>query len=296
MKEKSEGIEATKGRAASEGAFDAVSCALESVKLELIAEAYSILKSAVRASHDEMRTVFAEWNRGELADPLVAAAADVLGLRDEDGDPLLEKVLDVSRGPELGVAAAALALELGVPAPIITHASFSSFLSAMKDERIDASAVLSGPKPGLTGERHVMIEEIRKALLASLILAYAEAYALLAASGCGSQAALGGEGSALAVKAAEANQRQGAKGNLLLDAHIKSALDPVLPSLRRICSRCADVGVRSPCLSASLIYYDGLRSTWLPANMVVALRDRREGSGFERVDRPRGEVFHSEWK
>jgi 6-phosphogluconate dehydrogenase len=281
------------------GNAEIVARAVEGVKLELLAEAYSILKLAIRVSHDEMRTVFAEWNRGELADPLVAAAADVLGLRDEDGDALIEKVLDVSRGPELCRSAAVLALDLGVPAPLASQAAFSSFFSVMKDERIDASAVLNSPKAALTGERQAMIERLRKALLAAFILAYVEGYSLLAASGESQEdasEALSDALSAVASMTSVARLRCGPKESVILDATIKSSLDPTLVSLRRICSQCAEGGIHAPCLSAALIYYDGYRSTWLPSNMVVALRDSRECSGYERVDRPRGEIFHSEWK
>ena len=280
-------------------AREAVSRAVEGVKLELAAEAYSILKSSIRASHDEMRTVFSEWGRGELADPLVAATADVLGLRDEDGRPLIEKVLDVTRGPELCRDAAALALELRVPAPIVSQSAFSSCISRMKDERVDASALLSGPKAAPTGERHAMIELLRRALVAAFSLAYAEAYAILAAAGldvASAAAALADPSSAVAVLAAEARLRCGPKESIILDARMKSSLDPAFPCLRKVCAHCVEGGLHAPGLSAAIAYYDGYRSTWLPSNMIVALRDSREGSGYERVDRPRGEVFHSEWK
>jgi 6-phosphogluconate dehydrogenase len=273
--------------------------AVEGVKLELLAETYCVLKSAVRISHDEMRTVFSDWNHGELADPLLAAAADALGLHDEDGDPLLEKVLDVSRGPELCRGAAVLALELGVPAIMMSQSAFSFFLSVMKDERVDASAVLSGPKAALTGDRHSMVDELRKALHAAFILAYAEAYSLMSASGADAKsalAALSEEGCAVASAAAEARGRRGAKETILLDAAIKSQLDHSLANLRRVCARCAEGGFFVPGFSAALSYYDGLRSTWLPSNLAVAIRDARESTLYERVDRPRGETFHSEWK
>jgi 6-phosphogluconate dehydrogenase len=277
----------------------AVAKAVEGVKLELMAEAYSALKSSIRVSHDEMRTVFSEWNRGELADPLVASAADVLGLRDEDGDPLLEKVLDVARGPALCRDAASLAHELAVPAPLVSQAAFCAYLSGMKDERVDASAVLSGPKSAPTGEKHLMIEELRKALLASLVICYAEAYSLLAAAGVGKDAAIASlaqEGSTLAASAGEARDRRASKESILLDALVKSRMDPCLASLRRLCARSAEGGLHMPGFSAALSYYDGFRSTWLPSNMVVALRDGREGTGYERIDRPRGDSFHSDWK
>ncbi len=277
-------------------AADIVVKSLQGAKLQLVAEAYGVLKSGIRVSHDEMRTIFSEWNRGELADSLLVRAADVLGLRDPDGDPLLEKVLDVSRGPEFCGAAASLALELGLPAPIVSQAAFSAFHSMMKDARVDASAVLSGPKAAPTGDRRAMIEELRRALHAAFILAYAEAHSLLVAAGQCGDGVLSDESSFLSSRIAEASERCGPKDSLLLDAKLKSTLDPSLPSLRRLCSRSAEGGLPMPCHAAALGYYDSLRSMWLPSNMVVALRDSIEGSSFERVDRPRGELFHSEWK
>ena len=276
-----------------------VSDAVEGVKLELLAEAYCVLKSAIRISHDEMRTVFSDWNRGELADPLVAAAADALGLRDEDGDPLLEKVLDIPRGSALCAPAAALALKLGVPAPLASQSASSSFMASMKDERVDASAILAGPKAALSGDRHAMIEELRKALHAAFLLAYAEAYSLCAASGAAepeSLSGLSGGGSPVAAAAAAARGRNGPKETILLDASVKSQMDSALPSLRRVCSRAFEGGLYLPCLSAALSYYDGIRSTWMPSNLIVAIRDSRERTLYERIDRPRGEEFHSEWK
>lgn len=276
-----------------------VTDAVEGVKLELMAESYCVLKSAIKISHDEMRTVFAEWNRGELSDPLVAAAADALGLRDEDGEPLLEKVLDVPRGSALCAPAAALALELGIPAPLASQSASSAFMALMKDERVDASAILSGPKAALSGERHAMIEELRKALHAAFILAFAEACSLCRASGADEAtllSALAGMGSSVAAAAAAARSRIGPKETILLDAAVKSQLDSALPSLRRICSRAFEGGLYLPCFSAALSYYDGIRSTWMPSNLIVAIRDSREHTLFERIDRPRGEEFHSDWK
>jgi 6-phosphogluconate dehydrogenase len=280
-------------------ARDCVAKALEGLGLELIAEAYHVLKAAIRVSHDEMRTVFADWNRGELQDPLIARAADVLGLRDEEGDPLLEKVLDLPRGAELCRDAVALALDLGVPAPLIAQTAFSASLASQKDHRVDASALLNGPKSAPTGERHAMIEELRKAVLAAFILSYAECYFLLAASGEKRESAfasLAAQGSAVAARSLEALGRSGPKDSIILDAKLKSFLDPNLASLRRVCQRCVEGGLHAPTLLAAVAFYDGYRSPWLPANLVVALRDSLEASGYERVDRPRGESFHSEWK
>jgi 6-phosphogluconate dehydrogenase len=276
-----------------------VADALRGVKLELLAEAYCLLKCAIKVSHDEMRTVYSDWNRGELADPLVAAAADALGLRDEDGDPLLEKVLDVPLGRALCKGAASLALELGCPAPIAAQAAGSAFAASMKDERVDASAILSGPKPAFSGERHAMIEELRKALHASILLAYSEAYSLARAADVeagAARAALSADGSPIGAAASEARGRRAPREAILLDAAVKSRLDPLLPSLRKLCSRVAECGLYLPCFAAALSYYDGLRAAWLPANLVAALRDSLDQARYERVDRPRGETFHSEWK
>ena len=202
-------------------------------------------------------------------------------------------------GPNYAVPRRPSPLMLGVPAPLASQAAFASFLSVIKDERIDASAVLNSPKAALTGERQAMIERLRKALHAAFILAYVEGYFLLSASGESREdasTALSDTASAVASMAAAARSRCGPKESVILDATIKSSLDPTLVSLRRICTRCVEGGLHAPGLSAALIYYDGYRSTWLPSNMVVALRDSRECSGYERVDRPRGEIFHSEWK
>ncbi|HET7839447.1 MAG TPA: hypothetical protein VFL04_06775 [Rectinemataceae bacterium] len=292
-------------RAEGRAAFDARG-GLESLLTHLVSESYLLLLRSVKSSHDSMRTIYSEWNRGELADPLIAATADALGLRDLDGEPLLEKVLDVASRAEPCVNAAALAMDLGVPAPAFAQAAASSHISALKDERVDASAVLSGPKHATTGDRTALVEEIRRALLAATILAQAQAFLLLsraaAAKGaladlCGT-AQLWSEGRAsfLHQRLGEALCRNPELELVILDAQIKALLDPCLPSLRRVVARSAESGLAVPVFAACLQFYDQCRSTWLPANLVRALRDARGGEGFERVDRPRGEIFHSDWK
>ncbi|MDA8425471.1 MAG: hypothetical protein M0Z80_04980 [Treponema sp.] len=282
--------------------------ALAGAKLELVAETYHILKLGLKISHDEMRTIYADWNKGELADAIVAATADAIGLRDSDGEPLLDKVLDVPHGSESCAQAAALALALGLPAAIFAQVSSASTLAAMKDHRIDASTVLGEAKLAPTGDRHAMIEEVRKGLLAAVILAQAQAF-LLVRNGVGGDAkgldmaavarSWGGEeGSSTFIMrlTAQAFERDPALECIILDVPVKTLLDHSIPALRRLSSRCLEGGLPVPALVAALSFFDLYRSMWLPANLVSALRDSFTGSGFERVDRPRGELFHSEWR
>lgn len=279
---------------------------LDGLQIELISEAYHVLRSGVRASNDEMRTIFAKWNLGDLANPFVAATADALGLMDEDGEPLIEKVLDatVASGPCSKVAAIALAK--GVPAIMTSQAAGTYSIEALKDERVDASAVLDGPKVALTGERHAMVEELRKAFLAASILAVAESFSLLGL--VSERRSLGldlafvarlwadsGKSRILELTA-EALVRSGGRWAILLDASLKTTLDQTLPSLRHVASRAIEGGIPVPVFCAALCFYDGYRSMWLPANLSIALRDSTQGLGYERIDRPRGERFHSEWK
>lgn len=282
-----------------------VRSALAGLEIELLSETYHILKSGIRASHDEMRTIFAQWNAGDLADPLIAATADALGLRDEDGEPLIEKVLDAALPSGPCARAAALAIEDGAPAMMIAQAASSSAIGALKDERVDVSAVLGGPKPAQTGERQSMVEELRRAFLGATILAVAESLSLLQRSserrGLGLDLALAARlwasagDSRMLARAAEAVAR-GGRGSILLDASFKSDLDQSLPSLRRVTVRALEGGIPVPAFSSALSFYDGYRSTWLPANLSNALKDSLLGLGFERVDRPRGELHYSPWR
>ncbi|MGO8693992.1 MAG: hypothetical protein ACLQMF_10010 [Rectinemataceae bacterium] len=287
---------------------DVIRDALVGAKLELVAEAYHILKSGLKISHDEMRTIFADWNKGELADAVVAATADAIGLRDSDGDPLLDKVLDVPHGPDPCAQAASMALALGLPAAIFAQVASASSFASMKDARVDASALLGGSKLSPTGERHAMIEEVRKALLASVILAHAQAFLLVRHSAgserpgsnfAGVARSWGGDqssGAFIMQLAVQAFERNPGLECIILDVPVKTLLDHSIPSLRRLSSRCIEGGIPVPAFLAALSFYDLYRSMWLPANLVSALRDAFTGSGFERVDRPRGESFHSEWR
>jgi 6-phosphogluconate dehydrogenase len=280
----------------------------ECADMELLAEAYHILKHSVRMSHDEMRTVFAEWNKSELSNRLLSATADVLGVRDEDDEALVEKVLDSPEGKSAGLAALEAALALGQPAGLLSAAVFSHSLASLKDERVGASAVLGGPKPASTGERHAMVEDLRKALLAARIISYAEILSIMTRAAGGPKPSREGLEPVLDQlgtwdfsadfldRIRNAYRLDPALPSILVDSRFKSLLDQSLPSLRKVCTRAVDQGTPVPALGAAIAYYDGYRSTWLPANLVLALGDHAASRGYERVDRPRGERFHSEWK
>lgn len=296
------------GRGGSGHFVKMVHNAIEYADMELISESYSILLSSLHMSHDEMRTVFSEWNKTELSSYLIGITADILGVRDEDGEPLVEKVLDSAAQKGTGAWASGAALELGVPAGLLAEAVFARDLSALKDERVSASAVLSGPKAASTGERLAMVEDLRRALLAAKVIAYAEGFQLLSAASARYDWKLDLPAVARVWRAgciirsgfldriAEAFRREASLTSLLLDSYFKSVLDQCLPSLRKVTVRAIEQGRPVPAFAAALSYYDGYRSTWLPANLVQAQRDRFGAHGYERVDRPRGESFHSDWK
>ncbi len=305
-----EGVPCTSwmGRGGSGHFVKMVHNSLEYADIELISETYHLLRSFVRMSHDEMRTVFSEWNRGELSSYLIAITADILGVRDEDGEPLLEKVLDRAVQKGTGAWACQAALELGVPVGLLAEAVFARSLSSLKDERVGASAVLGGPKAGSTGERHSIVEDLRKALLAAKVVSYAEGFLLLRKASAeygwntdpGKVALAWREGcnirSGLLDPIAEAFRKEDSLSALILDSHFKAILDQCLPSLRKVTVRAIEQGTPVPAFAAALSFYDGYRATWLPANLVQALRDRFGAHGYERIDRPRGESFHSDWK
>jgi 6-phosphogluconate dehydrogenase len=275
---------------------------------EFVAETYHLLRSSLRMSHDEMRMVFSEWNRTELASYVLGITADVLGVRDEDGEALVEKVLD-SAGQDLaGLQAAQAALELGCPAGLFADAAFARNLSALKDERVGASAVLGSAKAAATGERQAMIEDLRRALLAARIIGYSEGFFLLrrASEAYGWSLDLGRiahawrEGcfvsASILDSIAEAYKRESGLASLLLDSRLKSALDASLPALRKTAARAIEQGIPVPGFASAISFFDGYRSTWLPASLIAAIKDRAASSGYERIDRPRGESFHSDWK
>ncbi len=275
--------------------------------MQMICEAYQMMRSLLAMSHDEMSAVFAEWNQGELDSYLIEITRDILKTKDEDGGPLVEKILDTAGQKGTGKWTAVAALDQGVPLTLIGEAVFARCLSAMKDERVEASRIISGPEPAFNGDKKALLEDLRKALLASKIVSYAQGYVLLeaAAAEYGWNLDYGGIAlmwrggciirSIFLGKIKEAFDADPALSNLLLAPYFKDKIADAQSSWRRIVAAAAENGVWMPAISAALTYFDGYRSERLPANLLQAQRDYFGAHTYERVDKPRGEFFHTNW-
>jgi 6-phosphogluconate dehydrogenase len=275
--------------------------------MQLICEAYDMLRRLVGMSASEMHEVFAEWNRGELDSYLIEITRDILGFKDADGQPLVDKILDTAGQKGTGKWTGIEALELGVPLTLIGEAVFSRCLSSIKEERVAASSVLSGPTPRFAGDRKAIVEDIRQALYASKIVSYAQGYTLMraAAKERGWNLNYGGVAlmwrggciirSAFLGKIKEAFDQNPALSNLLLDPFFRGKVLASQDAWRRVVAAAAVNGVPVPAFMTALSYFDGFRAGRLPANLLQAQRDYFGAHTYERVDRPRGEFFHTNW-
>jgi 6-phosphogluconate dehydrogenase len=275
--------------------------------MQLISEAYQLLKEGLGMSADEMQGVFAQWNGGELDSYLIQITAEILAFKDEDGEPLLDNILDAAGQKGTGKWTSVNALDLGIPVTLIGEAVFARCLSALKDERVAASKALKGPDARFSGDRKAFIEDVRKALLASKIVSYAQGYMLFreAAREYGWNLNYGGIAllwrggciirSSFLGKIKEAFDRNPGLANLLLDPYFTSLIESSQASWRRTVSKAVELGIPVPAFSTALCFYDGYRSARLPANLLQAQRDFFGAHTYERVDRPRGQFFHTNW-
>ena len=275
--------------------------------MQLICEAYHLLKDLLGLSPQEMHQIFSEWNQGELDSYLIEITADILAYQDEDGSALVEKILDTAGQKGTGKWTAVSSLDEGVPLTLIGEAVYSRFLSALKDERVAASQVLEGPKPNFTGDKKAFVDDIKQALYASKIVSYAQGYALMraAAESHGWDLNYGGIAlmwrggciirSAFLGDIKKAFDQNPDLANLLLDPFFKEQITKAQDSWRRVCATAILHGIPVPAFSAALSYYDGYRSERLPANLLQAQRDYFGAHTYERIDRPRGEFFHTNW-
>lgn len=275
--------------------------------MELICETYSLLKNILGLTADEMHDVFAEWNRGELDSYLIEITRDILAYKDTDGSALVEKILDAAGQKGTGKWTAISALDEGVPLTLIAEAVFARCLSAQKEERVKASEILSGPTPLFEGDRAAFVNDLKDALLAAKIVSYAQGYALMraAARSYGWNLNWGGIAlmwrggciirSVFLGKIKEAYDADPALENLMLAPYFREKLEKGQKGWRRICASAITNGIPAPALCAALSYYDGYRSARLPANLLQAQRDYFGAHTYERVDRPRGEFFHTDW-
>jgi 6-phosphogluconate dehydrogenase len=275
--------------------------------MQLICEAYQVMKDLLGMSADEMHLVFKEWNTGELDSYLVEITRDILAYKDEDGLPLVEKILDTAGQKGTGKWTAVTALDLGIPLTLIGESVFSRCLSAQKEERVKASKILSGPQTAFHGDRDAFIEDIRKALLASKIVSYAQGYVLMraAAEEFGWDLNYGGIAlmwrggciirSIFLGKIKEAFDSEPELNNLMLVDYFKNKLHDASESWRRVVASAVTQGIPVPAFSSALSYFDGYRTERLPANLLQAQRDYFGAHTYERTDQPRGKFFHTNW-
>ncbi|MDX2437044.1 MAG: decarboxylating NADP(+)-dependent phosphogluconate dehydrogenase [Acidobacteriota bacterium] len=275
--------------------------------MQLICEAYQLMKEGLGLDHDQMHATFAEWNEGELDSYLIEITRDILGFRDENDEPIVEKILDTAGQKGTGKWTAMSALEMGIPLTLIAEAVLARFLSALKEERVAASKVLTGPDASFDGDSGAFISDLRQALYASKIVSYAQGYMLMRAAAKEYGWSLNNGGialmwrggciirSAFLGKIKEAFDNDPELTNLLLDPYFKEAVENAQAAWRRVVSRAVQMGIPVPAMSSGLAFFDGYRSGRLPANLLQAQRDYFGAHTYERVDRPRGEFFHTDW-
>ncbi len=275
--------------------------------MQLICEAYHLMSALLGMDEREISAVFSEWNAGVLESFLIEITGDILAYADEDGQSLLRKILDVASQKGTGKWTAITALEEGTPLTLIGEAVFARFLSAIKDQRVAASRVLPGPQVEFQGERAAFIHDLEQAVYAAKIISYTQGYMLMQDAArsynwnlnYGGVALMWREGciirSAFLGKIQEAYAEEPALANLLLNDYFRAAVIEAQASWRTTVAAGIKHGIPLPIMSGALAFYDGYRSARLPANLLQAQRDYFGAHTYERVDRPRGEYFHTNW-
>ena len=276
--------------------------------MQMIAEAYALLKDALGLSAEELAGVFREWNGGDLNSYLVEITADILAKKDDEtGRPLLELILDTAGQKGTGKWTSQTALDLGAAAPTMAEAVFARCISAAKEERVAASGVLAGPKRKPLGGREAFIEAVRRALYASKICSYAQGFQIMRAAAeeygwelnYGSIAMMWRGGCIIRAqflgRIKDAFHRQPGLANLLVAPYFRKVLKRCQSGWRRAVAAAVKLGIPTPAFSSALAYYDAYRSADLPANLLQAQRDYFGAHTYERIDKPRGEFFHTNW-
>ena len=281
--------------------------------MQLIGEAYNIMKNGLGMGADEMHEVFAEWNKGELDSYLIEITRDILAKKDDDGSPLVDKILDAAGQKGTGKWTVINSQELGMPTTLIAEAVYARCISALKDERMKAAKKLKGPRPTLvaiaanTEKKKQFVADIRDALYASKIVSYAQGYMLMraAAKEYGWNLNYGGIAlmwrggciirSRFLGKIKEAYDNNPKLTNLLLDDYFRDEMKRCQKGWRNIVATAAKKGIPTPAFGAALAFFDQYRSAVLPANLLQAQRDYFGAHTYERTDKPRGEFFHTNW-
>lgn len=276
--------------------------------MQLICEAYNLLSTGLGLKADELGEVFTGWNKTELDSYLIEITSDIFKFKDTDGQPLVDKILDAAGQKGTGKWTVESALDRGVPVTLIAEAVFARSLSALKDERVAASKVLTGPASStFTGDKKQFIEDVRLALYASKIVSYAQGYMLMreAAKEYGWHLNYGGIAlmwrggciirSQFLGKIKDAFDKNPQLNNLLLDDFFHKAIDTAQAAWRRVVAQGALLGIPTPTFSTALAFYDGYRTAKLPANLLQAQRDYFGAHTYERIDLPRGKFSHTNW-
>ena len=276
--------------------------------MQLICEAYDLLQRGLGLTPDELHTVFTEWNQGELDSYLIEISSQIFAKKDEDGSPIVDKILDTAGQKGTGKWTVFSSLDLGQPVTLIGESVFARCLSALKEERVAASKILEGPSPKDVGDdRAAFIEDVRRALYCSKIISYAQGYMLLraAAKENGWNLNMGGIAlmwrggciirSRFLGKIKEAFDKNHEITNLLLDSFFSDALNNYQASWRKALVHAVQLGIPTPAFSTALAFFDGYRTARLPANLLQAQRDFFGAHTYERTDQPRGQFFHTNW-
>ena len=275
--------------------------------MQLICETYDIMKNILGLSYDEMGDVFDQWNQGDLNSYLIEITRDILRYKDGDGQPLAEKILDTAGQKGTGKWTGIAALEFGVPLTLIGEAVFGRCLSAAKAERVRASRIFAGPKPAKPEDTTAFLTDLRKALYAAKVVSYAQGYLLMREAAREYKWNLNNGGIAMMWrggciirsvflgKIKEAFDKKPDLENLLLDPFFTGIIEDAQASWRRVAAAALQNGIPAPALTSALSYFDGYRRERLPANLLQAQRDYFGAHTYERVDKKRGEFFHTNW-
>lgn len=275
--------------------------------MQLICEAYHMMGEGLGINVDDMHEVFANWNLGVLDSYLIEITANILPVKDEDGSPLLDKIMDTAGQKGTGKWTGINALELGAPLTLIGEAVFARCLSAIKDERLKAEQILGSPSVAWSGDQQLVISNLHDALYASKIISYAQGFMLMREAAreygwsldYGAIALMWRGGciirSAFLKNIKQAYEKNPQLENLLLDSFFSTAIKQAEPGWRKTVQLAIELGIPVPTFSAALSFYDGYRRGRLPANLLQAQRDYFGAHSYERIDKPRGEFFHTNW-
>jgi 6-phosphogluconate dehydrogenase len=275
--------------------------------MQLICEAYQLMRDGLGLSADEMHTVFAQWYQGDLNSYLIEITRDILAFKDADGQPLVDKILDTAGQKGTGKWTVMSSQELGIPITLIAEAVYARCVSALKEQRVKAARKLKGPRPKISGDRAKFIEAIGQALYASKIVSYAQGYMLMRAAAAQYGWNLNYGGVAMMWRGGciirsvflsyikEAFERNSKLTNLMLDDYFRGEIKKCQKGWRTVVAMAIKKGIPVPALATALSFYDGYRTARLPANLLQAQRDYFGAHTYERIDQPRGQFFHTNW-